>query len=40
MKVTLQQVLPNEVEKRSFQIIEEEMGQLQLDPEVAPIVKR
>ena len=40
MKVTLQQVLPNEIEKRSFQIIEEEMGQLQLDPEVAPVVKR
>ena len=40
MKVTLQQVLPNEIEKRSFQIIEEEMGQLQLDPEVAPIVNR
>jgi len=40
MKVQLQQVLPAEIEKRSFEIITEELGGIQLPPEQAPIIKR
>lgn len=40
MSVTLQQVLPGEIEKRSFEMIGEELGQIRLDPEKEPIIKR
>ena len=40
MSVTLQQVLPGEIEKRSFEMIGEELGQIHLDPEKEPIIKR
>lgn len=33
-------VLPGEIEKRSFSIIEEELGPCTLDPEQAPVIKR
>lgn len=33
-------ILPNEIEKRSFEIIEEELGDRKLDPIQAPIIKR
>lgn len=36
----LQNVLPMDIEKRSMEIIEEELGQLQLDPIQASIIKR
>ena len=36
----LQNVLPMDIEKRSMEIIEEELGQLQLDPDKADIIKR
>lgn len=36
----LQNVLPMDIEKRSMEIIGEELGQLHLDPEVEPIIKR
>lgn len=39
-KVKLQQVLPAEIEKRSFEIITEELGNVELDPLQAPIIKR
>ena len=39
-KVQLQQVLPSEIEKRSFEIISEEIGDRWLDPKQAPIIKR
>ena len=38
--VQLQQVLPSEIEKRSFEIITEEIGNRNLDPKQAPIIKR
>lgn len=31
---------PNNIEKRSFEIIQEEMGEIQLEREIEPIVKR
>ncbi len=40
MKIELQQVLPEEIEKRSFEIITEELGERKLDEKIAPIVKR
>lgn len=40
MKIELQKVLPEEIEKRSFEIITEELGERQLDEKIAPIVKR
>lgn len=36
----LQIVLPEEIEKRSFEIITEELGGRELDPKEAPIIKR
>lgn len=40
MKVELEQVLPGEIEKRSFEIITEELGDRILDEEKAPLIKR
>lgn len=39
-KIRLQEVLPTEIEKRSFEIITEELGDVELDPLHAPIIKR
>ena len=39
-KIKLQKVLPAEIEKRSFEIITQEMGDVELDPLQAPIIKR
>lgn len=39
-KIKLQQVLPDEIEKRSFEIITEELGDTKLDSLQAPIIKR
>ncbi|MEG2323139.1 MAG: precorrin-8X methylmutase [Anaerovoracaceae bacterium] len=39
-KVKLQQVLPKDIEKRSFELISEEMGLVDLDPLEAPVIKR
>lgn len=36
----LKTYLPNEIEERSFQIITEELVPTELDPELAPIIKR
>lgn len=35
-----EKVLPNEIEKRSFEIIESEMGNIILDPIQKPVIKR
>ncbi len=40
MKVTLQNVLPAEIEKRSFELIGQELGNRPLDPEQEPVIKR
>ncbi len=40
MKVELQNVLPEEIEKRSFEIIGQELGDIQLDPIEEPVIKR
>lgn len=40
MKTELEQVLPQEIEKRSFEIITEELGDFVLTPGTEPIVKR
>lgn len=40
MKVQLENVLPREIEKRSFEIITEELGGRKLDPEQELIIKR
>lgn len=40
MKVKLQKVLPAEIEKRSFEIITEELGDRKIDPINEPVVKR
>lgn len=39
-KHKLENVLPEDIERRSFEIITEELGNIQLDPEQAPIIKR
>lgn len=39
-KVKLQEVLPADIEKRSFEIISQEIGERQLDPLEEPIIKR
>ena len=39
MKIELENVLPAEIEKRSFEIISEELG-MELSADIAPIVKR
>ncbi|NLK38024.1 MAG: precorrin-8X methylmutase, partial [Epulopiscium sp.] len=36
----IEKVLPWEIEKRSFEIITEELGDIKLDEEQAPIIKR
>lgn len=36
----LQKVLPEEIEKRSFEIITQELGEVKLDPLKAPVIKR
>lgn len=40
MKVELENVLPAEIEKRSFEIITEELGGRKLDEDKAPLIKR
>lgn len=40
MKVELENVLPREIEKRSFEIITQELGDRKLDPEKELIIKR
>lgn len=40
MKIELQNVLPQDIEKRSFEIITEELGDRHIDEKLAPIVKR
>nr|HML37185.1 precorrin-8X methylmutase [Bacillota bacterium] len=40
MKVELQNVLPEEIEKRSFEIIGQELGDIRLDPLEEPVLKR
>lgn len=40
MKTELEQVLPQEIEKRSFEIITQELGDIALIPGTEPIVKR
>ncbi len=40
MKIELEQVLPMEIEKRSFEIITQELGDRILEEEKAPIIKR
>lgn len=39
-RIRLEQVLPAEIEKRSFEIISEELGDILLDPVQEPIIKR
>ena len=40
MKIELENVLPAEIEKRSFEIITEELGDVKLVPGTEPVVKR
>lgn len=40
MKIELQKVLPEEIEKRSFEIISEELGDIRLDLLEEPVIKR
>ena len=40
MKIELENVKPAEIEKRSFEIITEELGDTHLIPGTEPIVKR
>lgn len=40
MKIELQNVLPDEIEKRSFEIIGLELGDVELDPMEEPVIKR
>ncbi|MEG0018801.1 MAG: precorrin-8X methylmutase, partial [Hydrogenoanaerobacterium sp.] len=40
MKIELQRVLPEEIEKRSFEIITEELGGIMLQPQNEAVVKR
>lgn len=39
-KVQIQKFLPEEIEKRSFEIITEELGGIELNPAEAPVIKR
>lgn len=39
-KVKLENVLPKDIEKRSFEIITKELGDVELDPLQAPVIKR
>ena len=36
----LEHVLPKDIEKRSFEIITQELGDVPIDPEQEPIIKR
>ena len=38
--MNLENVLPMDIEKRSFEIITEELGELKLDPDKESIIKR
>ena len=40
MKVTLQNVLPQDIEKRSFELITQELGDSVFDPMEEPVIKR
>lgn len=40
MKIELQSVLPEEIERRSFEIIGQELGDIKLDPAEEPVIKR
>ena len=40
MKVELQNVLPMDIERRSFEIIGQELGEVALDPLEEPVIKR
>ena len=40
MKIELENVLPADIEKRSFEIISQELGDIALDEDTAPIIKR
>lgn len=40
MKIELQNVLPEEIEKRSFELISEELGDRVFDPILEPVIKR
>jgi precorrin-8X/cobalt-precorrin-8 methylmutase len=40
MKIELQNVLPEDIEKRSFEIIGQEIGDIELDPVEEPVIKR
>lgn len=40
MKVKLENVLPGDIEKRSFEIISQELGDKKIDPVNEPVVKR
>lgn len=40
MKVNLQNVLPEQIEKRSFEIIRQELGDIKLDPAQEPVIMR
>lgn len=40
MEIQLEQVKPQEIEKRSFEIITEELGEVELVPGTEPVVKR
>lgn len=40
MEIKIEQVLPNEIEKRSFEIITEELGNKYIPKELEPIIKR
>ncbi len=39
-KIQLQETLPADIEKRSFEIISEELGDVELNPLEEPIIKR
>ena len=40
MKIKLEQVLPEEIEARSFEMITQELGNMKIDERNAPIIKR
>lgn len=40
MKIELENVLPADIEARSFEIITKELGNVEINPEYAPIIKR
>ena len=40
MKIKLEHVLPEEIEKRSFEIIGEELGDIRFEPLQEPVIKR